>query len=363
MSKKRTGARKKTTKKSRGAARKKKGGGSAKKFRILSIDGGGIRGIIPGKILAAVEKHLQKATDDPDLRIADCFDMIAGTSTGGILSCIYLADDPSNPGRPRFTAEEAVGLYLDRGDEVFDLSLWRRILTLGQLRDEKYSADGIEEALDDYFGETRLRDLLKPTLITAYDMRNRHAHFFRQHRAHEERMDFLVKDVARATSAAPTYFEPARVKSMSGVPFTLIDGGLFANNPAMCAYAEARRREEFRNPTAKDMVILSLGTGEVKKRYFYKDYKDAGLLEWVTPLLDIMMGGVAETTDYQMQKMFQAVKAPDQYLRINIELLDESTGAMDNASPENVARLESIGQEAADRHWKELTAFVEKLPR
>lgn len=362
MGKKRPGARKKTANKRRAAAAKK-GGGSAKKFRILSIDGGGIRGIIPGKILAAVEKHLQKVKDDPDLRIADCFDMIAGTSTGGILSCIYLADDPSNPGRPRFTAEEAVGLYLDRGDEVFDLSLWRRFFNPWQIRDEKYSADGIEEALDDYFGDTRLRALLKPTLITAYDMRNRHAHFFRQHRAHEDRMDFLVKDVARATSAAPTYFEPARVKSMSGVPFTLIDGGLFANNPAMCAYAEARRREEFGNPTAKNMMILSLGTGEVKKRYFYKEYKDAGLLEWATPLLDIMMGGVAETTDYQMQKMFQAVKAPDQYLRINIELLDETTAAMDNATPENIARLSAIGQEAADKHWDEITRFAEKLPR
>lgn len=362
MGRKGTGARKKATKKSGGAARKKKGGGRAGKFRILSIDGGGIRGIIPGKILAAVEKHLQEAKDDPNLRIADCFDLIAGTSTGGILSCIYLARDPSEPDRPRFTANEAVDLYIDRGDEVFDLSFWRRTLTLGQLRDEKYSADGLQAALDDYFGETRLRDLLKPTLITAYDMRNRHAHFFRQHRAHEDRMDFLVKEVARATSAAPTYFQPARVKSMSGVPFTLIDGGLFANNPAMCAYAEARRREAFGNPTAKDMMILSLGTGEVKKRYFYKDYKDAGLLEWVTPLLDIMMSGVAETTDYQMQKMFEAVNAEDQYLRINIELLDESTAAMDNASPENIARLASIGQEAADRLWSELTKFAEKLP-
>lgn len=94
-------------------------------FRILSIDGGGIRGIIPGQILVMLENLLQKLTKKRNARIADYFDLIAGTSTGGILACAYLAPERGSK-RPRFSAQEAVDLYLDRGDEVFDLSLWQR---------------------------------------------------------------------------------------------------------------------------------------------------------------------------------------------------------------------------------------------
>lgn len=120
--------------------------------RILSIDGGGIRGILAGQILVMLERILQKETRKADARIAEYFDLIAGTSTGGILACILLAPDGSKK-RPRFSAAEAVDLYLERGDEVFDLSLWQRFKSGGGLLDEKYSADGLMEALKDYFGD------------------------------------------------------------------------------------------------------------------------------------------------------------------------------------------------------------------
>jgi len=332
----------------------------AKKFRILSIDGGGIRGIIPGQILVKVEKLIQETTGEKDARIADYFDLIAGTSTGGILTCVYLAPAPGTS-RPQYTAEDAVRFYLDRGDEVFDLSLWQRVRSVGGLRDEKYAADGLEEALDDHFKEMKVSELLRPCLVTAYDIQRRRAHFFTQHDAKtNDAWDFLVKDVCRATSAAPTFFEAARVKSMTQVPYALIDGGLFANNPTLCAYAEARSKVQFKNRIAKEMLILSLGTGGVKRQYPYKLAKDWGALEWIVPVLDIMMSGVAETVDYQLGMMFDAVNAQDQYLRINPDL-GEADNDMDDASQANLNALRDAGQEAAEKHESELRDFVAKI--
>lgn len=326
--------------------------------RILSIDGGGIRGILPGQIMVTLEKILKEKTKRPDARIAEYFDLIAGTSTGGILACILLAPEKDKK-RPKFSAQEAVDLYLERGDEVFDLSLWQRIKSGVGLLDEKYSADGLTEALEDYFGDLKLGELLKPCLITAYDIRRRNAHFFRQHdAANAPWKNFYVKDVARATSAAPTFFEPARVKSLTNVPYPLIDGGLFANNPALCAYAEARNLPG--NPKAKDMVMLSLGTGDRKEPYPYNTAKDWGALGWVQPVIDIMMSGVSETVDYQLRQIYDAVGRKEQYLRIEPDLGTAST-AMDDASLDNLTALRDAGQKAAEDHYNELSAFVEKL--
>jgi patatin-like phospholipase/acyl hydrolase len=333
----------------------------AKYTRVLSIDGGGIRGIIPGQILVSLEKKLKEGTGNDTARIAEYFELIAGTSTGGILTCIYLCPDlENNPPRPRFSAEQAVDLYLDRGDEIFDVSLWQKIKSGGGLLDEKYTADELEEAFEDYFGDLKLSDLLKPCLITAYDIRRRKATFFTSHDAVKKAMnDYHIKEVARATSAAPTYFELARVKSLTLVPYPLIDGGVFANNPALCAYAEARSKLKG-NPTARNMVVLSLGTGYAKKQYSYKEAKDWGGAEWIKPLIDILMSGVSETVNFQLGQIFDSVKKPKQYLRINDELLFAGPD-MDDASTENLSHLRQEGTRIAEEFDDELDAFVDLL--
>ena len=331
--------------------------------RILSIDGGGIRGIIPGQILIELENKLKKTDQNPDAKIADYFDFIAGTSTGGILTCIYLCPENDSSKRPRFSAKEAVDFYLERGDEIFDVSFWHKIQSGAGVIDEKYSADELEEALKDYLQELRLNQLIKPCLITAYDIKRRRAHFFTQHNAKDKRHNFLMRDVTRATSAAPTYFEAARIKSLSNITYPLIDGGVFANNPALCAYAEARKLEfdeSRKKPTAKDMVILSLGTGKVEKPYYYKEAKDWGLIEWIKPLIDIMMSGVSETVDYQLEQIFDAVGKPKQYVRINPTLGDASP-ELDNASMANLNALKEVGIESAENNDEELTNIAQLL--
>jgi len=331
--------------------------------RILSIDGGGIRGIIPGQILISLEKKLQIASGNPDARIADFFDLIAGTSTGGILTCALLCPDrPHNSGRPRFTAAEAVDIYLERGNEIFNVSIWQAIQSLGGLAEEKYSARELEKALRDYFGDIWLSQLLKPCLITAYDLKEQRARFFTQHDSARDNLpDFLVRDVARAASAAPTYFEPPRLRSSIGEAIPLIDGGVFANNPALCAYAEVRAK--LSRAGAEGMALLSLGTGYGRKKKFeYNAVKTWGKIEWIKPLIDIMMSGVSETVDFQLKQLFDSAGKPDQYLRIN-DRLRQADPDMDDASEQNLARLKREGRRIARDFDDKLEAFLPLLMR
>lgn len=339
-----------------------------KKVRILSIDGGGIRGILPGIVLSQLEKKLQKKVKDPKLRLSDMFDFMAGTSTGGILTLAYLT--PNKKNRPKLTASEAVNLYLDRGDEIFDTSLWQRLKSKNGIMDEKYDASELEEALDDTFGESKLSNLLKPCIISSYDIRNGKPHFFKQHKAKKHEIDnFKVKDVARATSAAPTYFETARVKNDIGTPYALIDGGVFVNNPALAAYSEVRSLK-FDNighlPTAKDMMIISIGTGSISKSYEYKKAKDWGAIGWIKPIIEIMMSGNSKTVHYHLTKIYDTLDDNNKkdYHRLEPKILSADP-EMDNGTVKNLLKLKEdglsyISSSAVD---KELDDIVEKLIR
>lgn len=330
-----------------------------KYFRILSLDGGGIRGLIPAQILTVLENKLKQATNDPGTRIGEWFDLIAGTSTGGILTCVYLCPAKDNPARPRYAASDAVELYRKNGALIFNVPLGHKIKSAEGVLDEKYSATGLESLLLEKLEDLTVADLLKPCLITAYDIENRAAHFFTQHDAKKHPGEnFFLRDAARATSAAPTYFECARIESQSHVPYSLIDGGIFANNPALCAFAEVRKIDS--KISTKDILVLSLGTGEVKTPYYYEQVKNWGDLGWVKPIVDILMSGTVEVADYQLRKTYEAINAPDQYLRIQPEI-DPKNSDLGNVTPENLYELVAIGQKAAEKNEAVLDKFVAML--
>ncbi|MEP1095334.1 MAG: patatin-like phospholipase family protein [Cyclobacteriaceae bacterium] len=323
---------------------------------VLSIDGGGIRGIIPGQIIVEIEKEF-------GIKVADYFDMISGTSTGGILTCAYLLPGTENPKKPKFNAEEVVGLYFERGDKIFDLPLFHKIRTAGGLLDEKYPEKGIERALKEYFGDVWLKDLLKPCIITAYDITNRKGHFFGQHKAKKDPdCNFLVRDAARATSAAPTYFECEQVKSQANNSFTLVDGGVFVNNPSLVSYAEGRsifRGAGGKKATAKDMKILSIGTGYTRKPYTFRKAKNFGMAQWVQPVIDIMMSGASEVAHFQLDKIYGTVANPKQYLRIDGDLQPTNIDPdMDNATEENMERLKVFGQQLFADNKRKIAAWL-----
>lgn len=315
--------------------------------KILSLDGGGIRGIIPGQILIELETALQQKTKNPDARIVDFFDFFAGTSTGGILTAILLCPSDTDPTRPKFSATEAVELYINNGAKIFYTDLVHDIEDGAGTLGPKYKADGIEACLKQYLGDIKLNQLLKPCIITAYDIQNRETKFFAQqdYALLGDKANFYVRDVCRATSAAPTYFPTELITSISGQSYACVDGGVFANNPSLCAYSEVRNAVG--SPVSADMFVVSIGTGSQQKPYPYNKAKNWGELGWVKPVIDIMMSGAAEVTDYHMQKLFSANGHQANYNRIQPSSLGNADPEMDDATAANVVALRQVGTQTA----------------
>src|SRR4029078_3479942 len=165
------------------------------RIRVLSIDGGGIRGIIPATVLESIEERTGK-------RISDLFDLITGTSTGGLLALGLVA--PGASGTPMYTASDLVEFYVQKGHAIFARSLPHRIVALADLAEEKYQAAGIEETLHSYFDDLMLSQATTHVLVTSYEIEQRMPFFFRSSRAADAAKhpgyDFLMRDVARATS-------------------------------------------------------------------------------------------------------------------------------------------------------------------
>ncbi|MEE1675829.1 patatin-like phospholipase family protein [Agarivorans aestuarii] len=328
-------------------------------MRILSIDGGGIRGILPGQILVSLEEKLKIKSGDPTARIGDYFDLVAGTSTGAILSAAYVCPSDDGSQRPKFSAQEAVNFYLEDGDEIFDVGFWRSIGTVGGVRDEKYSADELERVLKSAFGDIKLSELLKPTCLVSYDVKRRIPIIFKQHTAIDKKRDFKVRELLRGSTAAPTYFEAARIYSLPPLKqkYVLVDGGMVANDPTLSAYSEAIKFEDVSG--IKDMIIVSIGTGKQLKGYTYSEIKDWGPLGWAKPSIDIALEGGPQMTEYYLNQIASTVDN-SKYYRIQPKLYDADS-ALDNATPENLENLRDAGIRNAEAYDEILEEIAEML--
>lgn len=291
-------------------------------MKVLCIDGGGIRGLIPALVLAEIEQRTGR-------RIAEQVDLVAGTSTGGILACGLTRRGAD--GRPLYSAGELAGIYAEEGPRIFHRSLLKRIFSVEGWVDERYEDEGLNAALARYLGAASLSDALVDVLVTAYDISDRFAFFFRSARARTDRTyDFPLVRVARATAAAPSYFEPVEATDVAGArTYPLIDGGVYAVNPSMCAYADvvaAGRAEDLE-------LMLSLGTGEHTRSYTFEQTRWWGQLEWARPLLDMVFDGVADTIDFEAGTLMG-----DRYVRLQTQL-DIASDDLDDASERNLANL------------------------
>ena len=302
-------------------------------MRVLAIDGGGIRGLIPALVLAELERRSGR-------RVFELFDLIAGTSTGGIIACALCAPDP-------LPAEEVAEIYAEEGPAIFERSVWQRIRSAEGLLDEKYDSTALDRALDRFLSSKRLADTVPELIVPAYDMSEPGPFFFKTRNARERRTeDFPLTVVARATAAAPTYFEPLPVAERA-----LVDGGVFAVNPAMSAFAEVLRF----HPSA-DVVLLSLGTGERTRSRRFADVDDWGLVEWARPILDVVFDGISDAVDYQLRH----VLGDDRYWRLQVELTRASDD-LDDATAENLQELRGHAEELIEERSADLDAVVRAL--
>ena len=291
-------------------------------MKVLSIDGGGIRGLIPALVLAEIERRTGRRT-------AEMVDLVAGTSTGGILACALTRRGPD--GRPLFTAEELAGIYVEEGPRIFHRGLIKKLFSAGGWIDERYEDDGLERALARYLGEAYLSEALVPIFVTAYDIQDRFAFFSRPARAGAHPTSaFPPPAVARATAAAPTYFEPEEVTDRAGArTYPLVDGGLYAVNPSMCAYAHL-----VRDGTAPGLeLMLALGTGAHTRAYSYDQARWWGQLGWARPALDMVFDGVSDTIEFEAQALMG-----ERHIRLQT-MLELASDDLDDASPGNLDAL------------------------
>lgn len=329
--------------------------------RVLSIDGGGIRGIIPAMFLTALEEKIQQATKNPEAHISDYFDFFAGTSTGGILVSLLLCPDDNDPKKPKYTAKEALNIYLEHGVSIFSASAMRRFFSRFGLVSELYNESAINQVLNDYLGERKLSELRKPCIITAYNIELRKNHLFRQQKAisHGEQRDFLLRDVCRATAAAPTYFSVAEIFSLSGTRYPLVDGGVFAHNPALSALLEVIKT--FNTYKIHDIWILSLGTGISKISYNYEDFKKKWAISIGPALVDIMGSSSAESIDYYLKQLFRSVGKSNNYIRIEPGNLASINPSMDAASPHNIQKIVALTDRLISDNENQLNQIVDDL--
>jgi patatin-like phospholipase/acyl hydrolase len=333
-----------------------------KKVRILSLDGGGIRGIVPASVLLYVEEYLQRKK--PGTTIADHFDLIAGTSTGGILACIYLAPDDNDASKAKFSASEALDFYAKHGFSIFNASKNSNFKRLWGLKNATmYDEKNMENLLKEKFKNLRVSQLRKNCLITTYNMISKSSFFFSNNEDPNDR-EFYVHDVTRSTSAAPTYFTPAKIQNIAPnasnendiKDMINLDGGVFANNPLMCAYAEARNtnfiERNNNKPSASSMYILSIGTGGGGFKLDNKEKSNKwNLLNWAKSIPDIMMDGSVDTVDFQMNEIrstFDDNQSGD-YMRVDVPKANRVYDSdMSNASKENIDKLLLAGKKTIE---------------
>jgi uncharacterized protein len=303
-------------------------------MRVLSIDGGGVRGLIPALVLTEVERRSGK-------RIFELFDLIAGTSTGGILACALCAPDA-------LPAAQLVSLYQDEGPKIFDRDVFQRIRSGEGLLDERYDADALDRALERFLSDKRLAEAKPDLLVPAYSMTEPGPNFFKTRNARDtpETDDFPLSVVARATSAAPTYVEPLEVNDSA-----LVDGGVFAVNPSMSAFAEVMRFQ----PTA-EVLLLSLGTGQRTRKRTFDQVKDWGLIEWAKPILDVVFDGMSDVVDYQLEHALE----DGRYWRLQIEL-DLASDDLDDASELNLELLRKHAEDLIETRSEDLDEIVAAL--
>ena len=324
---------------------------------ILSIDGGGMKGIVSALVLIELEEIIKKYTGAEKVYLVDYFDLIAGTSTGSILAALLLC--PNDCNRPKYTASDALDLYLTKGKTMFQTNPLHKIRTLGGLIGPKYKNKALSAELNSYFGTVKTSELLKPCLLTAYDMTTRDSLFFNSLSSlKSEERNFNLADAVLASTAAPTFFPPSCTKSYNSCEDCLVDGGVFANNPSLCALIEALKLERTKN--INDTMILSIGNVYTAKSYDYNKVKYWGAVNWAFPILDILMDASEQTVDYQLNKLYSTLGIPNHYLRV-VANVKENVPAMDDTSKEAIDRLLEIGKELAKKKHRDLEHYAQML--
>lgn len=346
---------------------------------ILSIDGGGMRGIVPSFILKKINEELKEMGETRPLY--SYFDLIAGTSTGALISLglsmpleksslkkeneeDYKVEAHYTTGRffkkevvetkgyiPHLADPESfVSLYRDNGNRIFKVEetkgLFKLFDKVNRLFSDKYKIEPYEEFLNEIYGDTLLKELRVPTMAVAFNTSNSTPYIFRSWDDH----GYYIKEAARASSAAPTYFAPAVfIDRESDETLTLIDGGAAANNPILCAYAEAVKLY----PNATEYRILSLST--LSPPFSINPDEFTTNIDWLSTLLGAYGDGNMNVSEMAVEAMndTKVVRVWDNII--------EKKYPLDDTSEEAMSSLLSASEKLWENKKDEILDFVRKM--
>lgn len=274
--------------------------------RILSIDGGGIRGIFAAKYLAEIEKVTEK-------NIYEYFDLITGTSTGGIIALALAVG---------IKAEEIVEMYEKNAKRIFKQKAFS---WMGLFR-RKYDNDGLKKILIDKFKENKMNDSKVMLCIPSLEFNNAKPKVYKTEHNKEIFRDGKkeIWKVALATSAAPTYFPAVEVFDAE----CNIDGGIWANNPSMIGIAEAVKN----NFKLDQIKVLSIGTGQNMFRESYKIAKSSSVLKWKGKIVDLILNAQSQSAAFLAKYLIE-----ERFIEINFKLDDKMS--MDTTNDEDIKSL------------------------
>lgn len=333
-----------------------------KLIKILSIDGGGVRGIIPITLLAELERFL------PDnLPLCKAFDLISGTSIGGILSLLLIKPMPHVMNKPAYTALSISAMFVDMAKSIFKRSIFDLIKNMDGWIGNKYNGKNLTKELEYHFfenitGENSdhrfISNALCDFVIPTYDIESNKTIFLNKCLANSDPFyNLKFSELSRATSAAPTYFPPVDLTISPDYKRIFIDGGISANNPVLAAQSYAR--SIYGNDI--DFLIVSLGTGTIfcskNKKIIYEEMVSSGKLGWVDNILSLLMSASDDLPDDIITNNKTLLK--DNYFRFQPSLEPDNFD-IDNCSDKNMNKLKQIANKMIkDREYDlELIAQV-----
>ena len=258
-------------------------------YKILSIDGGGTKGIVPATFL----NELHQASGEI---IHNHYDTFAGTSTGAIIAAALALE---------FNTDEIVKLYHEGAPRIFkkEKKWWQ---TGFGLKDELYEKENLIKELERHFGDAKMGDIKKHLIVTAYDIVSEEPIYFDSKNPNHKYL--RIVDCVASSASAPTYFEPIKFNT-----FVAVDGGVAGmNNPSLVAIKSILNL----GYNIEDLSVLSIGTGESSKQLTYNKAKNFGIAQWAKPLVSIMITAPSKV----MNDFAKCIIEPTDYFRLNINL-------------------------------------------
>ncbi|MEB3343607.1 patatin-like phospholipase family protein [Okeania sp.] len=303
-------------------------------FKILSLDGGGVRGVMAARILQQIEQQIQGSKGQS---LQEYFDLVAGTSTGSLIAAGIVSG---------MNVNQIIDLYKKETQEIFPYqSRWspKRLPLIRKygLSAPKFSNQGLINVIKKFTVKNqvpiKIKDVVKPNiLIVAYNMYQDDPSFF----VNQDSLwysDIPLWEICVSSASAPTYFPPYELK-IQDKSYPYIDGGVAANNPTLAAVGYAIKLGH----KLEEISVISIGTGETTNAYKFEQVVDWGLSEWAIPMFSLILNGQAGADNLVAEQILGISNAKG-YLRLQFKLTGNNN-PIDDATEKNIQRLISISE-------------------